>query len=178
MKWRRNMATTKQHEAAKRNIKKAQNTWQSMSHGEHARAQPQGRGRKKPGTAGEGEFYRIQVRPKGEFVTFRTQDVGGPGHVERLAGKRASGSWDTQTWLVSKQDAHVEGDRLIPDTADARDLFAKLGSAPMHVKGDVFKAKDRPDIPEGEKPTPAQRRARTENIEKAQAARHRGSTGA
>ena len=168
------MATQKQREAARRNVKKAQAAWQAMSPGQHARAQPQGRGRQKPGTTGEGEFYRVVVRPKEEFVTFRTQDVGGPGHVERVAGKRPSGSWATQTWLVSKQDAHVEGDRLVPDTADARNLLAKLGSEPMHVKGDVFEAKDRPNVPESEKPTAAQRRARTRNIKKAQAARRGG----
>lgn len=170
------MATEKQRAAARRNIKKAQAAQRAMTPGERARMQPQGRGRKKPGTTGEGEFYRIQVRPKGEFVTFRTQDVGDPGHVERVAGKRSSGSWDTQAWLVSKQDAHVEGGRLIPDTTDARKLFADLGSEPVHVKGDVFEAKDRPNVPESEKPTAAQRRARSRNIQKAQAARHSGST--
>src|SRR5262249_3023923 len=166
------MTTQRQRESARRNIKKAQAAWQAMSHTEHARAQPQGRGRKMPGTTGQGEFYRIQVRPKGQFVTFRTQDVGGPGHIERVAGKRQSGSCDAEAWLVSKQDAHMEGGRLIPDTKDARDLFAKLGSQPRHVKGDVFEAKDRPNIPEREKPTAAQQRARSENIKKAQAARH------
>jgi hypothetical protein len=169
------MASEKQCEAARRNIKKAQAAWRGMSHTEHARAQPQGRGRKKPGTGGGGEFYRIVVRPKGEFVTFRTQDVGEPGGLERLAGKRQSGSWDTQAWLVNKRDAHVEGGKLIPDSAEARAMFAKLGSEPRHVKGDVFEAKDRPNVPEAEKPTPAQRRARTENIKKAQAARHHGT---
>jgi hypothetical protein len=165
------MATQKQREAAKRNVKKAQAAWQAMSHGAHARAQPEGRGRKKPGTTGEGDYYRITVRPKEEFVTFRTQDVGGPGHVQRVAGKRPSGSWDTQTWLVSKQDAHVEGGKLVPDTEDAREVIERLGSEPVHVKGDVFEAEDRPNVPEREKPTPAQQRARTANIKKAQAAR-------
>jgi hypothetical protein len=169
------MATEKQREAARRNVKKAQTAWQGMSHGEHARAQPQGRGRKKLGTQGGGEFYRIQVRPKGEFVTFRTQDTGSPGHIERLAGKRQSGSWDTQAWLISKQDAHMEGGMLVPDTADARDLLSKLGSEPRHVEGDVFEAKDRPNVPERAKPTAAQQRARTANIKKAQAARHRAT---
>lgn len=169
------MATQSQREAARRNIKKAQAVWKGMSHEEHARSQPQGRGREKPGTQGGGEFYRIQVRPKDEFVTFRTQDTGSPGHIERLAGKRQSGSWATQAWLVSKQDAHMEGGKLIPDTADVRELLNKLGSAPVHVEGDIFKAKDRPNVPERAKPTPAQRRARTANIKKAQAARHRGN---
>lgn len=100
------MATAKQREAAKENIKKAQQKWKSMSQREHARAQPEGRKRAKPGVKGEGEFFRIMVRPKEEFQTFRTQDVGEAGHIERLAGKRESGSWDTQAWLISKQDAH------------------------------------------------------------------------
>jgi hypothetical protein len=147
--------------------------WQGMSHTEHARAQPQGRGRKKPGTTGRGEYYRIVVRPKEEFVTFRTQDTGSPGHIERLAGKRRSGSWSTQAWLVSKHDAHWDGIRLVPDTADARDLLSRPGSEPVHVKGDVFEAKDRPNVPERAKPTAAQRRAQSANIKKAQAACHR-----
>ena len=103
------MATAKQIAAAKKNIKKAQKAWKEMSHTEHARAQPQGRGRKRPGTTGEGEFYRIEVRPKSEFVTFRNQDVGDPGGIERLAGKRASGSWDTVKWMIKKEAAHEEG---------------------------------------------------------------------
>jgi hypothetical protein len=166
------MATQKQQEAARRNIKKAQAAWKSMSHTEHARVQPQGRGRKKPGTTGGGEYYRIVVRPKEQFVTFRTQDVGDPGHIQRIAGQRQSGSWDTQTWLVSKKDAHAQDSTLVPDTADARDLFERLGSTPVHVKGDIFTTRDRPNIPEREKPTAAQQRARQENIKKAQAARH------
>jgi hypothetical protein len=40
------MVTRKQTQAAKRNIKKAQARWKSMSQREHAAAQPEGRGRK------------------------------------------------------------------------------------------------------------------------------------
>jgi hypothetical protein len=166
------MATAKQIAAAKKNIKKAQKAWKEMSHREHAIAQPSGRKRKKPGTTGEGEFYRIEVRPKEEFVTFRNQDVGEPGGIERLAGKRESGSWDTVTWLVDKKFAHIERNKLVPDHKDAKDLFENLGSAPKHVKGDVFKAEDRPNVPEKDKPTAAQKRARSKNIKEAQKARH------
>ena len=166
------MATTKQIAAARKNIKKAQKALREMSHSERARAQPQGRGRKKPGTTGEGKFFRIEVRPSEEFVTFRNQDVGEPGGIERLAGKRESGSWDTVTWLVSKDFAHVEGKNRIPDHPDAKSLFEDLGSTPKHVKGDVFSAKDTPNVPEKAKPTAAQKKVRAANIEKAQAARH------
>ena len=134
-------------------------------------AKPEGRKRAKPGTTGEGDYFRIVVRPKEEFTTFRYHDVGEKGHLLRLAGKRSSGSWDTQAWLVSKDDAHIEGDTVIADTVDARKLIETLGSKPKHVKGDVFEAKDRLNVPESKKPTEAQQRARLENIKKAQQAR-------
>ena len=113
----------------------------------------------------------MEVRPKAAFVAFRNQDVGDPGHVERLAGRRASGSWSTVTWLISKDYAHREGKRLVPDSRDARQVLQDLGSEPVHVKGDIFEAKARPHVPERSKPTAAQKRARTQNIRKAQAAR-------
>jgi hypothetical protein len=166
----------KQREAARKNIKKAQAAWRAMSHEQHARAQPEGRAREEPGKGGEGAYYRIRVRPKGEFVTFRTQKLGGKEEVRRVAGKRQSGSWDTQTWLISKEAAHVSDGRLIPDTDGVKGVLEKLGSTPRHIEGDVFEAEPRPDVPEREKPTAAQQRARRANIKKAQAARHGHST--
>ncbi|MCH2534032.1 MAG: hypothetical protein MK008_06290 [Bdellovibrionales bacterium] len=94
------MTTEKQKKAAKENIKKAQEKWQSMTSRQRALAQPEGRSRTKPGRGGEGDFIHIGVRPKEQFVTFRTHDIGDPGHIERVAGKRSSGSWDTVKWLI------------------------------------------------------------------------------
>ena len=131
---------------------------------------PSRRRRAKPGSRGGGRFFHIEVRPSAQFVAFRLQDVGAPGGVERVAGQRASGSWDTAKWLVEKTDAHVEDGRLVPDSAEAKKLFASLGSQPVRVDGDRFRAKPRRDIPEDEKPTPAMRRAQSANIKKAQAA--------
>ena len=168
------MATMKQRQAARKNIKKAQTRWRTMSSRQHARSQPEGRSRQGPG-AGGGNFYRVEVRPKTEFVTFRTQDVGSRGHIERVAGKRASGSWATAAWLIDKQDAHVSGRKLVADSADAKRLLKKLGSEPVRRSGDRFEAKDRPNVPERSKPTAAQRRARSTNIKKAQAARRKMS---
>ena len=165
------MATEKQRQAAKRNIKKAQAARKAMSRTERARSQPEGRGRQKPGNTGEGNYYHIEVRPNEDFTTFRTQDVGGPGHIQRVAGKRSSGSWATTKWLISKEDAHMEDGRLVGDTKDAKDLLKELGSTPSHLTGDRFEAKDRRNIPERSKPTSAQTRARRQNIKKAQAAR-------
>jgi len=167
------MATEKQREAARKNIKKAQAAWKSMTARQHSLAQPEGRGRAKPGSTGQGDFYRIVVRPKEQFTSFRNQDVGDPGHLERVAGHRSSGSWATQAWLVSKEDAHIKGDTLVADHPDVQDLLDTLGSKPKHIKGDIFEAKDRPNVPEADKPTTAQKRAQSENIKKAQAARRK-----
>ncbi len=130
------------------------------------------RKRAKPGSRGGGRFLHIEVRPSDLFVGFRVQDVGAPGGVERVAGRRASGSWDTAKWLVEKTHAHVEDRRLVPDSAEAEKLFASLGSVPVLIEGDRFHAEPRRDIPEIEKPTPAMRRAQLANIRKAQAAVH------
>lgn len=165
------MTSTRHNKAAKENVKKAQKSRQEMTPREHSLAQPQHRQRAKPGTTGEGNYFHIVVRPKDEFVTFRYHDVGDPGHIQRLAGKRTSGSWDTQAWLISKQDAHLSGDTLIPDSEDARRLIDNLGTKPRRIMGDVFEAKDRPNVLERSKPSPAQLRARRENIKKAQRAR-------
>lgn len=170
------MTSEKQTNAAKENIKKAQERWQEMTPRQRSMAQPEGRKRSKPGSKGEGDYYRIVVRSKDEFTTFRYHDVGDKGHILRLAGKRSSGSWDTQTWLISKDDAHIEGESLVADSEDARELLTNLGSTPKHLKGDIFEAKDRPNVPERNKPTEAQQRARAENIKKAQAARWKGRT--
>ena len=164
------MTSEKQKEAAKKNIEKAQEEWQSMSSRQRAIAQPEGREREEPGRTGEGDYYHVMVRPKSEFTSFRTQDVGREGHSQRVAGRRKSGSWDTQKWLISKKDAHVDGDRLVADTDDARDVLNRLQTTPRHVEGDIFEAKPRENVPESEKPTEAQQRARRENIEKAQEA--------
>jgi len=125
--------------------------------------------RKRPGTGGAGKFYRIVVRPKGEFVSFRNHDVGEKGHVQRLAGRRKSGSRATQAWLIAKKDAKVVGDILIGKTKHVKDVISKLRRKPKKVKGDIFKAGPRKNVPEKSKPTPAMRKAQKSNIKKAQA---------
>jgi hypothetical protein len=134
------------------------------------RSGPAGKPRAKPGTKGGGRFFHIELRPSGQFVGFRVQDVGRPGGVERVAGQRADGSWDTAKWLIEKTHAHLDNGTLVADSLEAEKLLASLGSAPVHIGGDRFRAKPRRDIPEDEKPTPAMRRAQLKNIKKAQAA--------
>lgn len=129
------------------------------------------RSRKEPGSGGSGEYYHVEVRSGDDFVTFRTQDVGDPGHIQRVAGKRESGSWATVKWLIGKEDAHVDGDKLVGDTRDAKDVIKKLGSKPVHKRGDVFEARPRRNVAEKSKPTSAHKKARSKNIKKAQTAR-------
>src|SRR3989338_267039 len=167
------MATNKQKTAAKKNIKKAQVKWKSMTHRQHALAQPQGRARQKVGTTGRGKFFHIEIRPKSQFKTFRIQDVGKKGGLERLAGKRSSGSWDTVSWLVSKEDAKIRNRELIIKDVHAKTVLKNLKGPILRIKGDIFRAHPRANVPERLKPTPAMRRAQKANILKAQAIRLR-----
>lgn len=128
--------------------------------------------REKPGAGGGGKWYRIVVRPKADFISFRYHDIGEKvGDAMRLAGMRPSGKWDTQAWMINKNSAHIELDELVPDTEDAHEVIANLGSVPTHVKGDIFEAADRPDIPERKKPTEAQEAAYMHNIKLPQSRR-------
>lgn len=165
------MVSEKQRAAAKKNIKKAQAKWKSMTHREHALAQPEGRARKRPGEPGEGKFYRVEVRPKSLFVKYRNQDVGEKGHLERIAGQRKNGSWATQCWLIEKKDAEIVDKKIIGKTKVVKDFLKKLGSEPVWIKGDIFKAKPRINVREVDKPTPAMKKAQKENIKKAITAR-------
>lgn len=166
------MVTNKQTTAAKENIKKAQAAWKAMTSRQRALAQPEGRRRQKPGSTGEGKFFRIEVRPKNDFTSFRTHDVGDPGGLERITGRRTSGSWATVAWLISKEDAHMTKDKKLVITDDKAKTVLKSITAPIeHVKGDIFKARPRKNVAEKDKPTPAQKAAYSKNIKKAQAAR-------
>ena len=99
-----------------------------------------GKKRKKPGATGQGDYYHIEIRPSKEFTTFRTHDVGEKGGLQRVAGQRADGSWETQKWLVSKDLAHTAEGRLVADADDAQELLDELGSVPEQVEGDRFQA--------------------------------------
>jgi hypothetical protein len=166
------MITAKQKEAAKKDIKKDNAARQAVSPREHPMALPAGRPRAKPGTKGEGDYYRIIIRPKEEFVIFRYHDVGKPGGIQRLAGKRSSGSWADQAWLISKEYAHVANGKLVPDTSDAREILQVIGPA-KHVRGDVFQGHPRKNVPERKKPAPAQLQAQMENIREARKVRQK-----
>lgn len=116
-------------------------------------------GRASPGTKGEGRYYRIVVRPKWEFVDFRYHDVGEPGHIQRLAGLRENGHWATHAWLIEKSDAHLVDGKIVADSDDVRDVLSSLSTEPVQIKNDLFRAKDRENIPERLKPTEAMKNA-------------------
>jgi len=139
---------------------------QRQTTNKNSASKSQGSRRQKPGSGGQGNYYHIEVRDGGEFETFRTQDVGDPGHLQRVSGKRASGSWATVKWLIGKEDAHVEDGKLVGDTKDAKDLLKKLRTRPVKIRGDRFEAKPRRNVPERSKPTAAQTRAGRQNSRK------------
>ena len=92
--------------------------------------------------------------------------MGEKGGLERLAGRRSSGSWDTVSCLISKEDAKVVKGRLVITDTKARSVLKSLSGRIVHLKGDIFKAHPVKNVPEAAKPTPAMRRAQKANIKK------------
>ena len=139
------MAVGQQRKSEKQNNKKAQTKKQT---------------RNAPGSSGRGDYYHVEVRPGEEFVTFQTQDVGRRGHIQRVAGKRSSGYWTTVKWLIGKEDAHIQDEKLVPDTKAAKDVIKQLGSQPVRLIGDRFRARPKPNMSETIKLTTTQGQAR------------------
>jgi len=129
--------------------------------------------RKKPGSTGAGAYYHIEVLPRTDFVTFRTQDVGRRGHIQRVAGQRSSGYWSTVKWMIDKNDAHVQDNKLVADTPAAKEVIEQLGSEPVRMLGDLFKARPSPNVHEKIKSAPARSPAGSENGKKAPAPRRK-----
>ena len=138
-------------EVLRHHSKQAQQTGREMTPQELEMAQAQDRPYAEPAPRLEGDCFRIVVRPEGEFSALRYHDVGEKGHAQRIAGKRSDGTWDTQAWLIHKEEAHIEGDILVGDTADARMVLQALGSVPRHVEATTLKPR----------PGPVSRRARS-----------------
>lgn len=111
-----------------------------MATTKQATKKARGKKREKPGATGEGKYYHIEIRPREQFTLFRTQDVGEKGGIQRVAGQRDDGSWETQTWLIGKELAHVEQGRLVPDAEAAREVLDDLEAAPEPIEGDRFRA--------------------------------------
>ena len=133
--------------------------------------------RRKPGSTGAGEYYHIEVLPGTDFVTFRTQDVGRRGRIQRVAGQRSSGYWSTVKWLIDKNDAHVQDNKLVADTPAAKEVIEQLGSEPVRMLGDLFKARPRPNFDANVKSAPARTRARSGNAKAARTTRRKGQKG-
>ena len=99
--------------------------------------------------------------------------AGSIDQIQRVAGQRFSGYWTTVKWLIGKEEAHVQDAKLVPDTKAAKEIIEQLGSQPVHLVGDRFKARPQPNAPESTDLTSVQRRARRENIKKAPATRRK-----
>ena len=115
-------------------------------------------GRKGRQNKSTGNYYHIEIRPRADFVAFRTQDVGRRGHIQRVGGQWSTGYWTTVKWLISKEDAHLQAGVLIPDTPAAKEVLDQLGSRPVHMLGDRFKARPQPTFYEPEQPVVAPKR--------------------
>ena len=73
--------------------------------------------------------------------------------------------------MVEKKDVKDIDKKLVTKNKAINDFLEKLGSEPVWIKGDIFKAKDRKNVREVDKPTLAMKKAQKENIVKAIASR-------
>jgi len=90
----------------------------------------------------EGSYYRINVRDRDEFIQFKSETPTGNNTIQQINGKRADGIWCTQSWLIKKEAAHIESDKLIADKKAAKKLLQVLDGKIHFVEGDIFQLVD------------------------------------
>lgn len=94
--------------------------------------------------------------------------------IERVAGKRAGGSWNSREWLIAKDQAHVERGMLIGDTVDARRVLTVLGKEPRRIKADRFTIHGPSGMPADARPSLVRRRGGLTHAQAQRSARNRG----
>lgn len=134
-------------------------------------ANPQQTSAQRPGSTSAGAarqagFFQVQLRDRQQFSQFRTEDLDRQGRIQRVAGQRANQTWADQELRISKECAHVENHRLVPDTEEARSCLSRL-SGIEHVGGDVFRASMPQEAGETKSPPQAAQAATQENIRQA-----------
>jgi hypothetical protein len=60
------------------------------------------------------DYYRIKVRSKNQFSTFRIEHLTENDSIQ-ITGRLADGSWGTQQWLINKGDVRLENGILVAD---------------------------------------------------------------
>lgn len=95
--------------------------------------------KRKTESSGEGRYYRIVLKSPEQFTTFRIHDVGREGHAQRLTGRTDRGRWETQAWLINKEDAERRGRTLVATDRGAKKIFSSL-TEPIQLRGDIFRA--------------------------------------
>jgi hypothetical protein len=134
------MSTIKSGQRGSIYVKQAQKIWRNMTSDQH-NTTPEGQGRTSQSEhESAGSFFRITVRPKEQYVSFRNYNVDGSSGLIRVAGRKRSGTWDTHAWLLSKDSAHQEDDYLLAETEEARNLFSGFSDYPTRVAGDEYEA--------------------------------------
>jgi len=76
-----------------------------------------------------GNYYHIKVKevPQGKIKQYRTQDVGTPGHLQRLVAELKDGRWVTTSWHLAQQDAYVSNRKLMSQDSSIQSFINKLG---------------------------------------------------
>jgi hypothetical protein len=49
-------------------------------------------------------YLRVRINPPSKYIKFRTHDIGAKGHSKRIAGMTKEGEWETQAFLINRED--------------------------------------------------------------------------
>lgn len=73
-------------------------------------------------------YWRIRIKSPRlcKPGTFRTQDMGRPGHTMRIACKNKRGKWMTQAWRIYIGDVSLKGGTLVANNSRTAKVLKRI----------------------------------------------------
>jgi len=86
-------------------------------------------------------YYHIMVNPKEDFTLFISKNVDRNGFIKEISGRKLNGNLAIHKWLISKNIAHIDNNRLVPDLTEAKKFLQTLRGNIRRINGDIFQVK-------------------------------------
>ena len=89
----------------------------------------------------DGQYFIIIIRPRDEFVKFKSDPVSGEGMLQQIHGQNSKKQWSTQSWLISKEGATVNKGKLVSTSHHVSKLLRAIGGKITKLSDDTFLVK-------------------------------------
>jgi hypothetical protein len=74
----------------------------------------------------EDEYYYLTMESDDEFILFKSETIGADNQSHMIKAKEKNGRWKVKEWIINKDDAHMEGNYLVGDDPEVKEILDEL----------------------------------------------------